>query len=96
MVAFDNSAMPRWPDRACHLVGESWRELADGIADVLDLDPTARAAEVDAGRRWAGSSPGTASAPRRPPPSRSSCSGRGGVGRSAAGDERQVAVAEDQ
>jgi glycosyltransferase involved in cell wall biosynthesis len=96
VVAFDNSAMPEVAGPGCHLVGESWRELADGIADVLDLDPTARAAEVDAGRRWAGEFTwdrfGTVMAAAveelRP--------GRGGAGRSAVGDERQVAVAEDQ
>src|SRR6185503_13887406 len=53
VVAFDNSAMREVAGPGCHLVGESWRELAGGIAEVLDLDPTARAAEVDAGRRWA-------------------------------------------
>ena len=53
VVAVDNSAMHEVAGPGCRLVGETWRELASGIAEVLELDPTARAAEVDAGRRWA-------------------------------------------
>src|SRR4029079_12465823 len=96
VVAFDNSAMPEVAGPGCHLVGESWRELAAGIAEVLDLDPAARADEVEAGRRWAqeltwdrfGTVIAAAVEGLRP--------GREGVGGSAASDERQVAVAEDQ
>ena len=94
VVAFDNSSMREVAGPGCHLVGESWRELASGIAEVLELDPTARAAEVDAGRRWAreftwdrfGTVLAAAVEGLRP----------GRVRGSAVGDERQVAVTEDQ
>ena len=53
VVAFDNSSIPEVAGPGCHLVDEGWRALATGIAEVLDLDPVARTAEVDAGRTWA-------------------------------------------